>query len=288
MGELFTALQHGLGTVLAFFYDLIPSFGISIILLTIGVNVVLFPLTRRQTRSTRAFQAIQPEIKRLQKEYKDDKEKMQEELMKAQKEAGATPGGCLLPMLVQMPIWFALFRVFRNVAQIAQGVDGVTPVIPLDSGLLTAIQSGKTHFMGLGLGTTMSDGVLGGLPGAIPYVFFLILMIGAQYAQQWYLSKGQPGNKGKNGGTQQMVTKIMPLFIGFISWNFPAGLVVYWTTSNLVRLGQQALILKLEPIVTHDDEDEDASPQDTDEEDPGPKGVAPQSRSKKKKGRRRG
>ncbi|HEX6287253.1 MAG TPA: YidC/Oxa1 family membrane protein insertase, partial [Acidimicrobiia bacterium] len=118
MGEIFNVLVDALGSVLAFFFDFLHSFmddgvayGISIILLTIVINIVVFPLTLKQTRATRAFQALQPEIKRIQAEYKDDPQEMQKRLMAAQKEAGATPGGCLLPLLVQMPIWFALFRL---------------------------------------------------------------------------------------------------------------------------------------------------------------------------------
>lgn len=289
MGELFTGIQHFLGSALAFFYDLIPSFGISIVLLTVAINVVLFPLTLRQTRATRSFQAIQPEIKRIQKEHKDDKEAMQKELARVQKEAGATPGGCLLPMLVQLPIWFALFRVFRNVAMIAHGTEAVVPVIPTDSSLLTAIEAGKTQFLGMSLGTTMSDGIGGGLVAAIPYAALLVLMVAAQYVQQWYSQRGAVSPQGKAGqkGTQQAVTRIMPLFIGFISWRFPAGLVLYWATSNVVRLGQQSLIFHLDgppsALVSPDDHEEDDN-EESDDESPSRK---PPSISKKKKGRRR-
>ena len=110
-----------MGSILGFFYNLLDgvfsegvSLGLSIILLTIVINLLVFPLTLKQTRATRAFTAIQPEIKRIQKEYKDDPQEMQKKLMELQKSAGATPGGCLLPLLVQMPIWFALFRLLQT------------------------------------------------------------------------------------------------------------------------------------------------------------------------------
>jgi YidC/Oxa1 family membrane protein insertase len=248
MADLFTGLQHLLGSTLAFFYELIPSFGVAIILLTIAINLVLFPLTLRQTRATRSFQELQPEIKRIQAKHKNDKDQMQKELAQAQKESGATPGGCLLPMLIQLPVWFALFRVFRNVAFIAAGTSGVVPVIPSDSSLLQAIQGGETQFLGMSLGTTMSQGIGTGLFGAVPYVVLLLSMVGAQYLQQWNSQRGGLGPNAKTAarGTQQVVTRIMPLFIGFISWRFPAGLVLYWATSNVVRLGQQSLIFRLD------------------------------------------
>jgi YidC/Oxa1 family membrane protein insertase len=134
MGALFNGLQRLLGDTLAFFFGINGgSFGLAIIMLTIAINIVLFPLTLRQTRATRAFQEIQPEIKRLQKEYKDDSQKMQQELMKVQREAGATPGGCLIPLLVQAPIWFALFRVLQAISDFSNGRDVVPPLPPTRS-----------------------------------------------------------------------------------------------------------------------------------------------------------
>ncbi len=252
MSALFNGLQELLGTSLAFFYDLIPSFGLAIIMLTLAINFVLFPLTLKQTRSTRAFQTIQPEIKRIQKEYKEEPEIMQKELMRVQREAGATPGGCLLPLIVQAPIWFALFRLLQNVSDIANGIEGVIPKIPADSGLLSTIEAGNTQFLGLALGNTMSQGVLSGFVSSLPYVAMLVLMVASQYFQQWHAQRGQVTKSGmtqqqqKQQQTQQAITRIMPLLIGFISWNFPAGLVLYWSTSNLFRLGQQFVIFAID------------------------------------------
>ena len=75
----------------------------------------------------------------------------------------------------------------------------------------------------------------------------IVLMVATQYVQQWHATYGQERPAGQPGaGAQQAITKIMPLFIGFISWNFPAGLIIYWATGNLFRLGQQALIFKMD------------------------------------------
>jgi YidC/Oxa1 family membrane protein insertase len=245
MGQIFNTLINALGSVLAFFFDFLHGFmndgvayGLSIILLTITINILVFPLTLKQTRATRAFTALQPEIKRIQAEYKDDPQEMQKRLMAAQKEAGATPGGCLLPLLVQMPIWFALFRLLRA---------------PLDhisasSALGQSISDGNANsFLGMMLDTSPNQAVqANGFIGAIPYLIMIVLMVATQYIQQWHSTYGQTKPDGKQGGAQQAITKIMPLFIGFISWNFPAGLVVYWATSNLFRLGQQVLIFKID------------------------------------------
>ena len=110
MGDLFNSLIQFLGSGLSFFFDLLTpvlsdglGYGLAIIMLTIAINIVVFPLTLKQTRATRAFTAIQPKIKKIQAEFKDDPQELQKRLMATQKEAGATPGGCLLPLLVQMP-----------------------------------------------------------------------------------------------------------------------------------------------------------------------------------------
>ncbi len=245
MGRLFDLLKEGLGSILAFFYDLLVpplsegnGLGVSIILLTITINLIVFPLTLKQTRSTRAFTEIQPEIKRIQKEYKDDPQEMQKQLMALQKAAGATPGGCLLPLLIQMPIWFALFGLLQDPLK----------YINAESALGVALQDGTDKlFLGMNLSVSPSEAFADSLVTAIPYLIMMAIMVATQYVQQWHATYGQTRPTDQKGaGAQQAITKIMPLFIGFISWNFPAGLVLYWTTSNLFRLGQQALIFKMD------------------------------------------
>lgn len=264
IGDLFARLQQLLGTVLSFYYGLLDgvmsegwAYGLSIILLTITINIVVFPLTLKQTRATRAFTEIQPKIKKIQAEYKDDPQEMQKRLMEVQREAGATPGGCLLPLLVQMPIWFALFRLLRtpfrfvNDPQTGQPTgelaDGAIHAINPDSALGRALLDGEPKtFLGMTLDTTPSQAVAEGIRIALPYLALMLLMVAAQYVQQWHSTYGQAKPDVPGAGSQQMITRIMPLFIGFISYNFPAGLLLYWSTSNLFRLGQQVVIFRME------------------------------------------
>ena len=237
MGQLFSGLQDILGAALAFFYDLVPSYGLAIVLLTISVNLLLFPLTLKQTRSTRAFQSIQPEVRRIQKEMKEKPEEMQKELMRVQREAGATPGGCLLPLVVQFPIWLSLFRVLS--------VTGIVH-IPEGSTLRAAIEAGNTTFLGMDLGLKVSEAVAQGIGTAIPYWLMLAIMVASQYVQQWHATAGQVRPDNPQASATQAVTKIMPFFIGFISYNFPAGLVLYWMTGNIFRLLQQVVIFRID------------------------------------------
>jgi YidC/Oxa1 family membrane protein insertase len=293
-------VERVLGTVLAYFYNLLDgflseglAFGFSIILLTIFINVVVFPLTLKQTRSTRAFTEIQPEIKRIQKEYKEDPQEMQKRLMEVQKSAGATPGGCLLPLLVQMPIWFALFRLLRTPlaldsggALIAGGNHAVNPASALGMALLDGTQK---LFFGMELSQSPSGALAIGFGTAVPYLITIVLMVATQYVQQWHSTYGQERPAGQAGaGAQQAITKIMPLFIGFISWNFPAGLVLYWSTSNLFRLGQQAMIFRIDGRPTPAKKDEDKKPDGDDDSPPGQvKKSQPGATDKRRRRRRR-
>jgi YidC/Oxa1 family membrane protein insertase len=137
-----------------------------------------------------------------------------------------------------MPIWFALFRLLQ------------TPLNYLDSGsgLGVALKDGTAEtFLGMDLSVTPSVAIGSGIMVALPYLIMIALMVATQYVQQWHSTYGQERPSGQPGaGAQQAITKIMPLFIGFISWNFPAGLILYWATGNLFRLGQQALIFKID------------------------------------------
>lgn len=113
MGELFGGILKALGYSLAFIYKAVPSYGIAIVLLTVLVRVVLIPLTIKQIRSMTAMQRIQPEMKRLQQKYKGDRQKLNEELMKLYKQHNVNPLGGCLPLLMQAPVFIALYSVLR-------------------------------------------------------------------------------------------------------------------------------------------------------------------------------
>lgn len=278
IGDLFDALIELLGTILVFFHDLIVppvsagvGFGLAIILLTIAINIAVFPLTLKQTRATRAFTEIQPKIKKIQAEYKDDPPEMQRQLMAAQKQAGATPGGCLLPLLVQMPIWFALFRLLRE------------PLTYLNPGsnLARSIARGESSFSGMDLLVSPSQAIGEGIVTALPYAIMIVVMVATQYIQQWHSTYGTDRPTDQPGaGAQQAIIKIMPLFIGIVSWNFPAGLVLYWATSNLFRLGQQVLLFKIDGRPQSPGQ----APKESIKPDPLPDGNGPSEPSKSQQG----
>ena len=292
-----TLLLNALGSSLAFFYDIIPEYGIAIILLTLAVSLLLFPLTLKQSRSMKAMQEIQPEVKRLQKEYKEDREELNKQLMELYKERGVNPAAGCLPMIVQMPIWFALYRVLWQGQGIpddsALGEVFATTTAALEAGLaITDPIFESVTLLGMNLRVSPSEAVdFGNLVGSLPYIILLILIVAAGFYQQVQMTRKKPTDSGEEQSSQmqgmQNAMKIMPVVFGFISWNLVAGLGIYFATSNTFRIGQQALILRM----GHDDGDakpvRDSSDEPSgDSDDESPKS-GPSKNASKKRNRRR-
>jgi YidC/Oxa1 family membrane protein insertase len=296
-----------LGTLLAFFYDLIPEYGIAIILLTLTVSLLLFPLTVKQTRSMKAMQEIQPEVKKLQKEFKGEKEELNKHLMELYKERGVNPAAGCLPLLVQMPIWFALYRVLWQGHGIPEGsalsevltdagellydtVDDTRTLVPnwqdVGGEAIDAVQ-----FLGMNLLVKPSDAVsLDNLVGALPYLVMIAVIVAAGFYQQVQTSRKRsdddsPQNSQMAG--MQNAMKIMPFVFGFITWNFVTGLGLYFATSNLFRVGQQAFILRLGDSGGSSGKAESSAEDDPDPSDMPPNGNGPSPNASKKRNRRR-
>ena len=241
MSAIWNGLQQLLGSTISFFYDLIPNLGVAIILLTILIGLILFPLTLKQTRSMKSMQEIQPEVKRLQKDLKHDKAALQEATMALYKEKGVNPAAGCLPLILQMPIWFALFSVLRQFAN----VEEPTKFIPDGSSLADAIGRFNTDFLWMDLTRAPSDAFNDGFLSALPYIItILVVMATAYWQQKQTMAKSNQDPNQKQPG--QAIMKIFPVFFGFISFNLPAGLVVYFAASQIFRIGQQAFILRLD------------------------------------------
>jgi YidC/Oxa1 family membrane protein insertase len=333
---IWDSLLEGLGAILAFFYQLIPSYGVAIILLTVLVRLVLLPLTIRQTRSMQEMQKLQPKVKELQRKYKGNRQKLNEEMMKLYKEHQVNPLGGCLPLVLQLPVFFALFwvltRAFPAAAVLpepvpesriregtvcrpdtAPSVSGARPqsvictspsgaseefavtgwetvrerqetapdpalalcrpeaadgevdrfvcearagtrYIPRDSGLFAAIVEDRTQFLGMRLSCSPTQaaseeqielcagpGTRGGIVPAIPYFVMVALMVGTTYYQQKQMQRASAGPAAQQ---QQLMGRIMPVFLGFISISISAGVLVYWVTTNAWQIGQQHLMLR--------------------------------------------
>jgi YidC/Oxa1 family membrane protein insertase len=292
-----TLLLNALGSSLAFFYDIIPEYGIAIILLTLAVSLLLFPLTLKQTKSMRAMQLIQPEVKRLQKELKGDREELNKRLMELYKERGVNPAAGCLPMFVQMPIWFALYRVLWQ----GQGVPENSTLSEIFGQASDALEAGTAitdsvfdhvTFLGMNLLVSPSQAVdFGNIPRSLPYLVLLALIVAAGYYQQVQMTSQKNSTQSDAPSSQmegmQKAMKFMPIVFGFISWNFVAGLGLYFATSNLFRIGQQAVILRLGNDGNGDKVRDDSEEPVVDSPDESTKSSPSQHKSKKRNRRRR-
>ncbi|UCG40553.1 MAG: YidC/Oxa1 family membrane protein insertase [Acidimicrobiia bacterium] len=293
MNSIIQAIGDPILALLVWLYEVVPNLGFGIIVLTIVINTLLFPLVLKQARATKAFQKIGPEIKKLQEKYKDDQPTLQQEMVKLQRENGASPGGCLLPMLVQLPIWWALFRVLRDLGEVEEPLF----VAPTNSALGIALSEHSASFLGMDMTLTPSE--LWSLEGLgltiLPYLLLILAMVGLQFFQQQVLQRYNNAGQPDSPQAQQMqtITKIMPVMFGVFAWNFVAGLTVYWAASSVVRLGQQIVIQKMdEESENAVDTPKKASKQEVptpDQEAPEPQAPPkkPQGSAKKRKRRRR-
>ena len=237
--------------LLTMLYGFTHNYGVAIILLTIFIRLILYPLMQKQMVSMREMQKIQPLMKAVQEKYKNDKERLNKELMALYKEHKVNPMSGCLPLLIQMPILILLFqtlRVFKYHIPNTEIIDGgflwiANQVEILKDGLPVIVGGLAAPEQLIGLG----DGIFG-----IEYIGILPFLVGgSMYIQQKMTSTD--GSTGKAGGstqqTQKMMTIMMPLMIGFMSFSLPSGLTLYWFTSTLLGIGQQYLINKKMPAI---------------------------------------
>ncbi len=235
--------------LLTVLYGFTHNYGVAIILLTVFIRLILYPLMQKQMVSMREMQKIQPLMKAVQEKYKDDKERLNKELMALYKEHKVNPMGGCLPLLIQMPILILLFqtlRVFKYHIPNTEIIDGGFLWI---ANQYNVIESGETIAKaGLALSERLIPfGVFG-----IEYIGILPFLVGgSMYIQQKMTSPGSAAGKGGGSGeqTQKMMTIMMPLMIGFMSFSLPSGLTLYWFTSTLLGIGQQYLINKKAPVI---------------------------------------
>ena len=239
---MFDAFFDGLAGLMAWFYDVWPSYGGAIILLTLTVMLVLTPLTLRGTRSMLRMQRLQPEMKRIQKEFKDDRQRQNEELMKFYKENGINPLSSCLPLLIQMPVFIILYQVLSGLTrQVEDGGTFMPKYLESDTSLYQSlIGHTEMNWLGIDLAISPSKALSEGFGTFWPYGVMIVIVLVSGYVQQAQI-QGRSSNQNVNP-QQQMIMKILPLFIGVISFGLPGALVLYFVTSNLFRVGQQFLI----------------------------------------------
>ena len=211
----------------------IYSWGFAIILFTVIIRIIMFPLTLTQIRGMEAQKKLQPQLQELQKKYGKDREKMSQEQMKLYREAGVNPLSGCLPLLVQMPVLFGLYSA----------------LIALGSELANAAffwipDLGFPSYTG-GLSWISEDFSSGNYGHLAAYLVLPILLVASQFVMQKWMTPTTPSAGGDNSQAAMMkqVGLMMTFMFGFFTLQVPAGLSLYWVTSNLLQMLQQWAIM---------------------------------------------
>ena len=207
MDFLSNIVQQVITVIYSFLHGIgFPNYGVAIIIMTVLVKLILYPLTKKQIESTKAMMEIQPKMKAIQEKYKDDKQRLNMELANLYKNEGVNPLAGCLPLIIQMPIMIGIFYGIRDFHYEGSAsflwmesisASDPTYILPVLSALTTFIASKQT------------------MPAT-----------------------------GAGGAQNKMMMYFMPLFIGYISLTFPAGLVLYWVVMNIMQIGQQYMMDK--------------------------------------------
>lgn len=232
-----------IATVLAFFYDITSNYALAIALLTLSVMVLVTPLTLKGTKSMIQMQRLQPEMKRIQQEFKGDRQRMNEEMMRFYQEHKINPLGGCLPMLIQAPIFIILYRVISKLTKV--GSDGFfePSYISKDSQLYQDLSTAKRMMsFGIDLSHSAVQEIQDSFTRGIPFLV-LVFLVGLT---SWYQQR-QIMSRTKNSAvnpTQQALMKVVPFIWPVVLLNLPSALAVYGLVSNLYRIAQQGYITR--------------------------------------------
>ncbi|WP_183094073.1 membrane protein insertase YidC [Nocardioides stalactiti] len=239
---------HKLFTLLGLDPEGGAAWALSIIGLTLVIRAALIPLFVKQIKSSRNMQLIQPKVRELQKKYGHDRQKLAEETMKLYKDAGTNPFASCLPILLQMPIFFALFRLLDQAAKHNKAHGFLTENL--------ARQFGESEVFGK---IPLADSFWGATPwgagadnGAVVAVaaFLVLAMTATTFTtQRQLMAKNMPADAmtGPYAQQQKMLLYILPVAFGLGGVAFPIGVLLYWTTSNLWTMGQQFYVIRNNP-----------------------------------------
>ena len=218
------------------------AWALSIIGLTLVIRAALIPLFVKQIKASRNMQLIQPKVKELQKKYGHDRERLAQETMALYKETGTNPFASCLPILVQMPIFLALFRLIAHAAKKGQGNGFLTDA--------TAKNFGDSKIFGLlpvSASFTHPDGVVG--VQIVAAILVLAMTATTFTTQRQLMSKNMPKDalSGPYAQQQKLLLYVLPVVFAVGGIAFPIGVLLYWTTSNLWTMGQQFYVIRNNP-----------------------------------------
>ena len=257
MGFILNPLYNLVSGIIVLFHNLLSpllgedsgvTWSLSIMGLVVVIRIVLIPLFVKQIKSQRALTALQPQMKEIQKKYKDDRQKQSEEMMKLYKEHKTNPLASCFPILAQAPIFFALFTVLNGIA--AKTDAGVSA--PIARGFLKGEyleSAAQAKFFG----AKISETFLGSDDIKVKLVTVLLIFIMSATTfttQRQLMTKGMPKMDSSNNmmlQQQKIMLYLFPLIFAISGVNFPVGVLIYWSTTNFWTWGQQYYVIKRNP-----------------------------------------
>jgi YidC/Oxa1 family membrane protein insertase len=295
ISSIFQPVFSLFGWLMAFFYGIIPNYAFAIVMLTIVIMGVLTPFTVKSTKSMMAMQKIQPEMKKLQVKYKgpENRQALNEEMMKLYKEHGVNPIGGCLPMLLQAPFLFILYSVIKGLSNevLVNGKLVAQPrYIPSHGKMHDAIVLAGGHIKSFGMDLSLKPFSAHGSTGAaIPFFVFVAIAVGLQYFQM-----AQMTNRNKKTGVsvpsqQQTLQKIMPILFAYFYMVIPAAVVLYMIISTIIRIITQDVLFRTgvsDPGKIQEKEIPGAVKKEAEETKPSTLKSQQQSRSKAKRKRK--
>jgi len=278
-----TALSQLVGWVLAGFYALIPNYGVAIILLGLTFMALVAPLTLKSTRSMLAMQKLQPKMKQLQQQYKNDRLALNQALTQLYKDEGVSPFGACIPTLIPLPLFYVLYHVIVGLHSTIKdhanyGINltcayrsGCADPLYLDphtrmwKDLVRSAPAGEgayIHAFGINLATSAWTAISQhlGIVEIFGSLLLLLIMIGANFYQQVQIMNLNPMvRQNQQMNPQMQIMRFFPIVFGLICVRLPSGLVLYYAISALFRVGQQLLMYRYDPkvkaLVARDDRD---------------------------------
>jgi len=227
------------------------TWALTIIILVVAMRLIMVPLFIKQMHTTRAMTSLQPQMTALRKKYKNDKQTLNQEMMKLYQEAGVNPLMGCLPVVAQLPLFFALFSVLRAIAEWKPGQ------VPKYGLPLTLVQNAKQARI---FGASVADKVLFTGSANVPLHAKIVIVLAVVVSMvTTFLTMRQSQKRGMMpsatpdnpmGQSQKMMMYIMPLF-ALTGLYWPFGLVLYWVTTNIWTLGQQYVLLRRYPVLEH-------------------------------------
>jgi YidC/Oxa1 family membrane protein insertase len=252
-GTIFAPIFHAIGWMLSFFYDLVPNYIFAIAALTVVIMGILTPLTVKSTKSMISMQRLQPEIKKLQQKYKgpENRQLLNEEMMKLYREEGVNPVGGCLPLMLQMPFLFILYSTIKGLAFTVTSKSGkITPeprYIPKGSKIYENLIHSGGHINVWGMDLSLHPFPIsahGSWVAAIPFFLFVAAAVFLQYFQM-----AQINNRNKKTGQaipsqQQTMQRIMPIIFAYFYLVIPAAVVIYMIISTGIRIITQDIMFR--------------------------------------------